>query len=114
MKFAAMVIALLGLVVGVYAVTVDLPNYEEVRRAWMSQSPNYDDPGYERLSQARDEVFVRVETEGVLTIALALGGLVLGIVATVRKGGAPAVASIVLAVGAGICGAVIASSPGLF
>jgi hypothetical protein len=114
MRWAALVMAVLGLLVGIFAVLVELPEYEEVRREWTAMSGSFGDPRYERVSEARDEIFARVETEGVATIALAALGLILGIIALRKKGGGVAIAAVAASVGAGICGAIIASAPGIF
>lgn len=114
MKFIALVIALLGLAVGIFAVASDVPDYNRARSAWMSMGNAYNNPAYERVSATRDKYYGRVETEGVVTLAAAALSLILGIIAIVKKGGGVAVAAVVVGVLAGVCGGIIATTPGIF
>jgi hypothetical protein len=113
MRFIALLIALGGLGLGAYTVIEDLPNYLSARSEWMSRDRN--SPAYARAEADRDHYFGKVETQGIGTIAAAALGLILSLIA-VRKqeGRGIAVLALLASIGAGVCGGIIGTSPGIF
>jgi hypothetical protein len=115
MRFIALLIALGGLGLGAYTVIEDLPNYNYARGVWMSMPNDYNNPSYISASELRDHYYNKMETQGIATIGAAVLGLILSLIAMRKQEGRGiAVLALLASIGAGVCGGIIGTSPGIF
>ena len=112
MQLAALILAVIGLLVGVYAVTVARPQYDDARSAWLQSDFSEDD--YDFVSDRRDGARSLLQMLTVISGLAGLAGLVMGFVARRREVSTPAILATVFGFAGLICAVIAGTSNGLF
>ena len=103
MKIAALVVVVLGLIVGIYSLAVVVSEYKDVNSEWMRSAPSYGSSSFasddladkhERLDRKRDDLRKESQNLALATVALGFVGIVLGVIG--RKGKGPKLAIVIV------------------